>query len=126
VPERDDPRDRTSGQLHRHDRRAPAAVRARLGELDGSAVALPQQKTGSRRPGSRQMISVRACATVNAEAATKDWFYPLFARRLSPAAPAQFRALLDSSNRVIFECRPVGAWTSHDSRRLPGDGRGGR
>jgi hypothetical protein len=32
------------------------------------------------------MISVRACATVNAEAATKDWFYPLFARRLSPAA----------------------------------------
>ena len=36
--------------------------------------------------GSRQMISVRACATVYAEAATKDWFYPLFARRLSPAA----------------------------------------
>lgn len=42
-----------------------------------------------------------------------------------PCRPDQFRALLDSSNRVIFECRPVGAWTSHDSRRFPGDGRGG-
>ena len=80
---------------------------------------------GNHGAGRGQMISVRACATVNAEAATKDWFYPLFARRPSPAAPDQFRALLDSSNRVIFECRPVGAWTSHDSRRLPGDGRGG-
>ena len=55
---------------------------------------------------SRQMISVRARATVNADAATKDWFYPLFARRLNPAAPDQFRALLDSPNRVILECRP--------------------
>ena len=75
--------------------------------------------------GSRQMISVRARATVNADSGTKDWFYPLFARRLSPAAPDQYRALLDSPNRVILECRPAGAWTSHDSRRLPGDGRGG-
>jgi general stress protein 26 len=74
---------------------------------------------------SRQMISVRARATINADAATKDWFYPLLARRLNPAAPDQFRALLDSPNRVILECRPAGAWTSHDSRRLPGDGRGG-
>jgi general stress protein 26 len=75
--------------------------------------------------GGRKMISVRARATVKVDAATKDWFYPLFARRLNPAAPDQFRALLDSPNRVILECRPVGAWTSHDSLRLPGDGRGG-
>jgi nitroimidazol reductase NimA-like FMN-containing flavoprotein (pyridoxamine 5'-phosphate oxidase superfamily) len=74
---------------------------------------------------SRQMISVRVRATLHADAATKDWFYPLFARRLNPAAPDQFQAVLDSPNRVILECRPVGAWTSHDSRRLPGDGRGG-
>jgi nitroimidazol reductase NimA-like FMN-containing flavoprotein (pyridoxamine 5'-phosphate oxidase superfamily) len=74
---------------------------------------------------SRQMTSVRVRATLHADAATKDWFYPLFARRLNPAAPDQFQAVLDSPNRVILECRPVGAWTSHDSRRLPGDGRGG-
>ena len=32
--------------LHRHDRRAPAAVRARLGELDGGAVVLRTPEDG--------------------------------------------------------------------------------
>lgn len=43
--------------------------------------------------------------------------------RLDPTA---FIRLLDSPQRVIIEVRPVAIAASHDSRKMTGDGRGGK
>ena len=38
----------------------------------------------------------------------------------------EFIRLLDSPKRVVFEVTPTEVSASHDSRKMPGDGRGGR
>lgn len=78
---------------------------------------------GTDIPG-RQMLSVRGRAVVHRDvAATKA--LPLLARRLAPGGEERFLDLLSSPGRVVIEMEPAGVVASHDSRRLPGDGRGG-
>jgi general stress protein 26 len=74
----------------------------------------------------RRMVSVRGTAVVHADRATKDWFLPRFAAKVKAADPAAFMRLLDSPKRVVFEVTPTEVAASHDSRKMPGDGRGGR
>ncbi len=75
-------------------------------------------------PG-RRMLAIRGVAEVHDDRETKDWFLPRFAAQLKAANPAEFMRLLDSEKRVVFKVRPVGIAASHDSRKMPGDGRGG-
>ena len=44
---------------------------------------------------------------------------------MQPADPAPSARLLDSPKRVVVEVRPVAIAVSHDSRKMPGNGRGG-
>ena len=71
----------------------------------------------------RQMLSLRCLAYVHTDRPTMEWFLPRFTQKLG-GRPEAFAALLDSPNRVVVELRPVGVTASHDSRRMPGDGRG--
>jgi general stress protein 26 len=87
-------------------------------------VSIVVTNLGTALPG-RQMLSVRGIAIVHRDAATREWFLPRFAARLGAADPAAFMRLLDSPNRVVIEVRPTAVAVSHDSRKLPGDGRGG-
>lgn len=74
----------------------------------------------------RRMIAIRGVATVHRDSATKQWFFDQFCARFAPGDPAAFRKLLDSPRRVVFQVRPVAVPVSHDSRKIGGDGRGGR
>jgi hypothetical protein len=73
----------------------------------------------------RQMLAQRGTATLHTDRPTLDWFFPCFAQRHEPQTPESFARHLDTPNRVVIEVAPVGRPTSHDSRRLSGDGRGG-
>ena len=73
----------------------------------------------------RQMFSVRGKASVLRDEETKAYFFPRFAQRLAPNDPEAFVRLLDSEHRVIFKVEVVSITASHDSRKMPGDGRGG-
>lgn len=87
-------------------------------------VTLVVTNAGTTLPG-RRMVAVRGRATVHEDAATKAWFLPRFTARMAPADPESFARLLDSPKRVVFRVEPVAIAASHDSRRMPGDGRGG-
>jgi general stress protein 26 len=87
-------------------------------------VTIVISNAGTGLPG-RQMLSLRCHAIVHTDRPMIEWFLPRFARKLT-ASPEAFVALLDSPNRVVVELRPVAVHASHDSRRIPGDGRGGR
>jgi hypothetical protein len=87
-------------------------------------VSLVFSSAGTGLPG-RRMLAIRGRAMVRRDAETKAWFYPRLAARLAPDDPGAFERLLDSPGRVIIEVRPVAVSASHDSRRMPGDGRGG-
>lgn len=89
-----------------------------------SRVTLVISNAGTELPG-RRMLAVRGLVTVHDDVATRQWFYPAFARRHAPNDPAAFQRLLDSPNRVVLEVRPVRIAVSHDSTKMPGDGRGG-
>jgi hypothetical protein len=73
----------------------------------------------------RQMVSYRGVGIVHRDRSTFAWFYPAWAQRLAPDSADEFIRLLDSPKRVVIEFRPVAVAASHDSRRMPGDGRGG-
>lgn len=87
-------------------------------------VSLVISATGTDLPG-RRMVSVRCLAHAHVDEATRHWFYGALADRLSVADRDAFVSLLDSENRVVFELRVARVAVSHDSRKLPGDGRGG-
>lgn len=87
-------------------------------------VTLVVSNAGTGRPG-RQMLAIRGVALVHRDRATKEWFFERFTTRMQPADPAAFTRLLDSPRRVVFEVRPVAVAASHDSRKMPGNGRGG-
>jgi hypothetical protein len=87
-------------------------------------VTLVVTNAGTGSPG-RQMLAVRGVATVHRDRETLAWFLPKFTSRMQPADPAVFARLLDSPRRVVFEVRPVAIAVSHDSRKMPGNGRGG-
>lgn len=87
-------------------------------------VTLVVSNAGTDLPG-RRMLAIRGHATVHTDADTKKWFYPAFAHHHAPGNPESFQQLLDSPNRVVLEVRPVRIAVSHDSTKMPGDGRGG-
>ncbi len=64
--------------------------------------------TGTRLGGGKTVTYKGSCV-VHDDRATKDWFYPEFARSLRPdneAAAAAFQGFLDSPHRVIIEFTP--------------------
>jgi general stress protein 26 len=73
----------------------------------------------------RQMISFRGVGIVHRDRETLDWFLPRFTKKLSPHGAEEFARLLDSPKRVVIEVKTVAVSASHDSRKMPGDGRGG-
>lgn len=99
------------------DRRHAKAVR------NDPRVTLVITNAGTGLPG-RRMLAIRGVATVHDDEATKRWFLPRFTTRIAEA-PEEFARLLDSPGRVVIQVRPVSTPVSHDSRKLPGDGRGG-
>ena len=58
--------------------------------------------------GPAKTVSYKGQCTVHDDRATKDWFYPEFARHLRPdeAAATVFQRFLDSPHRVIIEFAP--------------------
>lgn len=113
--------------LHEDDRFWLTAVRGRAhaeAMLRDPRATLVVSSAGTAL--ARRMLSVRGRVRLHDDRRTKDWFFPRFARRLASADPDAFVRLLDSHDRVVFEMVPVGIAASHDSRRMPGDGRGGR
>lgn len=87
-------------------------------------VSLVISSAGTGTVG-RQMMTVRGIAVVHTDAATRDWFLPRFAAKMKAAEPEKYAQLLASPKRVVVEIRPVAVAASHDSRKMPGDGRGG-
>lgn len=85
-------------------------------------VSIVISNQGTELPG-RQMVSLRCVAIVHKDRPTIEWFLPRFTQKLG-GKPEAFAALLDSDKRVVVELRPVGVTASHDSRKMPGDGRG--
>jgi hypothetical protein len=78
----------------------------------------------SKGDPARLMASFRGRCTVHRDRETIDWFLHEFTHRLQPEGPDVWRNLLDSPQRVVFEVEPVGKPTTHDQRKLPGNGRG--
>lgn len=78
----------------------------------------------SKGEPARMMASFRGRCTVHRDRETIDWFLDEFTHRLQPQGPGPWRTLLDSPQRVVFEVEPVGRPTTHDQRKLPGNGRG--
>ena len=87
-------------------------------------VTLVVTNAGTGSPG-RQMLAVRGVATVHRDRETIEWFLPRFTGRMQPTDPAAFARLLDSPKRLVIEVRPTAIAVSHDSRKMPGNGRGG-
>lgn len=112
--------------LYERDRFWLTAVRGRAhvkGVLHDPRVTIVVSSAGTGLP--RRMMAVAGTVTVHDDAETKAWFYPAFARKLAPKDPDAFVRLLDSPRRVIFEVEPIRVTVSHDSTKMPGDGRGG-
>jgi hypothetical protein len=92
--------------------------------LDDPRVTIVVTNAGTGLSG-RRMLAFRGIALVHRDEDTKRYFFPRFTRKLAPASAEEFERLLDSPERVVIEVRPVSVAVSHDSRKLPGDGRGG-
>jgi general stress protein 26 len=73
----------------------------------------------------RRMLSMRGTAIIHRDAATKARFLEKFAARHQPDDPESFIRLLSSSNRVVIQFHPTAVAVSHDSTKMPGNGRGG-
>lgn len=87
-------------------------------------VSLVISNAGTGLEG-RRMISLRGTAIIHREAEVKARIIDRFARRHQPETPESFIRLLDSSNRVVIQFHPTAVAVSHDSTRMPGNGRGG-
>ncbi|WP_411732761.1 pyridoxamine 5'-phosphate oxidase family protein [Paeniglutamicibacter sp.] len=87
-------------------------------------VSMVVSNAGTGLPG-RRMLSMRGTAIIHRDPATKARFLELFAARHQPDDPGSFIRLLDSSNRVVIQFHPAAGAVSHDSTKMPGNGRGG-
>lgn len=100
--------------------------RAHVDCLDADdRVSIVVSSIGTTLAG-RRMVAVRGTAEVHDDRETLDWFLPRFAAQLKAANPSEFIRLLDSPRRVVMKVVPEAITASHDSRRMPGDGRGGK
>jgi nitroimidazol reductase NimA-like FMN-containing flavoprotein (pyridoxamine 5'-phosphate oxidase superfamily) len=88
-------------------------------------VSLVITSAGTALEG-RRMVAIKGEATVHDDRTTLERMLPLIARRLAPGDPDQMVRLLDSDHRVAVEVRPAMVSATHDSRRIAGDGRGGK
>lgn len=64
--------------------------------------------TGTKM-GPGRTVTYKGSCVIHDDRATKDWFYPEFARHLMPddeSAAAEFQRFLDSPHRVIIEFTP--------------------
>jgi len=71
-------------------------------------AAICINSTGSKLGGGKT-VTYKGNCFIHDDRATKDWFYPEFARRVRPdnaAAAEAFRQFLDSPHRVIMEFVP--------------------
>jgi hypothetical protein len=73
----------------------------------------------------RRMVSLRGTAIIHRDADTKAMFLDRFAGRHQPGNPGDFVRLLDSPRRVVIQFHPTAVAVSHDSTKMPGNGRGG-
>ena len=88
-------------------------------------VTVVVSNSGTDTPG-RQMIAVRGVAVLHKPGSeTFDEKLYAIGARLQPADPMAFVRLLNTPKRRVLQIVPVGVSASHDSRRMPGDGRGG-
>jgi general stress protein 26 len=86
-------------------------------------VTVIVSSAGSGLPG-RRMVASRGRVTVHRDRETIDWFLHEFTHRIQPEGADEWRKLLDSPNRVVFEVTPEAKPVSHDQRKIPGNGRG--
>lgn len=92
---------------------------------DDPRVTVVVSNAGTETPG-RQMVAVRGTAILHKPGSeTFDKMLYAIGARLQPADPMAFVRLLDTPKRRVIQVVPVSVTTSHDSRRMPGDGRGG-
>lgn len=87
-------------------------------------VSMVISNAGTGLPG-RRMLSMRGTAIIHRDAATKEKFLESFAARHQPDDPQSFIRLLNSANRVVIQFHPTAVAVSHDSTKMPGNGRGG-
>lgn len=87
-------------------------------------ISLVISNAGTQLPG-RRMISLRGTAVVHRDDETKQRVLTAFAQRHQPDEPEKFIRLLDSPKRLVLQVYPTAVAVSHDSSKLPGDGRGG-
>lgn len=81
--------------------------------------------TGTGLEG-RRMLSLRGRASVHREPEAHSGVLERIAERLAPSDPDEFLRILRSPGRIVIEFVPLTVVASHDSRRMAGDGRGGR
>lgn len=87
-------------------------------------VSLVISNAGTGLEG-RRMVSLRGTAIIHRDPAVRDRIIDAFARRNQPEDPESFIRLLTSPNRVVIQIHPNAVAVSHDSTRMPGNGRGG-
>ena len=87
-------------------------------------ISLVFSNAGTSLSG-RRMLSVRGTAVIHRDEVMKQRILKAFAERHQPQAPEKFLSLLDSPKRLVLQVFPTGIAVSHDSTRMPGDGRGG-
>jgi hypothetical protein len=88
-------------------------------------VTVVISNAGTDTPG-RQMIAVRGVAIIHEPGSeTFETMLHTIGARLQPADPMAFVRLLNTPKRRVIQVVPAGISSSHDSRRMPGDGRGG-
>jgi len=88
-------------------------------------VTVVISNAGTETPA-RQMIAVRGVVVVHEPGSeTFDRMLYAIGSRLQPADPMAFVRLLNTPKRRVLQIIPAGISSSHDSRRMPGDGRGG-
>ena len=71
-------------------------------------VSVVVTSTGTHLGGGKT-VTIKGRCTVHEGREIKDWFYPVFARRIRPddeLAATTFQNFLDSPDRVIIEFRP--------------------
>lgn len=86
-------------------------------------VSLVVSNAGTQLPG-RRMLSLRGTAVIHRDAETKRRVLAAFAQHHQPHDPEKFLRLLDSQNRLLIQVFPTAVAVSHDSSKMPGDGRG--
>lgn len=87
-------------------------------------VSLVFSNAGTELSG-RRMLSIRGTAVFHQDTATKQRVLTAFAEHHQPDDPQAFLRLLDSPKRLVMQVFPTAIAVSHDSTKMPGNGRGG-